>query len=124
MAFTTVLAAIAASVALMRGVIGIFGVVSSVVTERTGELGVRLALGAEPAAALGWLCGKGLVGLAGIAIGLPPHLSGGRLIESLLYGVSSCDPGGFAVTIVTRAVALLACWLPARLNPLDAVRAD
>ena len=67
--------------------------------------------------------------LAGIAIGLATALVGNRLIESLLYGVSSRDPGVFAITTVTlRAVALLACWLPARraarLNPLEALRAD
>ena len=71
----------------------------------------------------------GLVAIAGIAIGLATALAGGRLIESLLYGVSSRDPRVFAITTVTLlAVTLLACWLPARraarLNPLDALRAD
>ena len=71
----------------------------------------------------------GLVAVAGIAIGLATALAGSRLIESLLYGVSSRDPGVFAITTLTLlAVALLACWLPARraarLNPLDALRTD
>src|SRR2546425_2086918 len=130
MAFTMVLLAIAAGVALTLGVIGIYGVMSYVVTQRTGEIGVRLALGAEPAsvARMGVRQG-GLVAPAGIAIGLATALAGSRLIESLLYGVSSRDPGVFATTTVTLlAVALLACWLPARraarLNPLDALRTD
>jgi len=94
MAFTMVLVAIAASVALMLGMIGIFGVMSYVVTQRTGEIGVRLALGAEPASVARMVVRQGgLVALAGIAIGLATALAGSRLIESLLYGVSSRDPG-------------------------------
>ena len=130
MAFTMVLLAIAAGVALTLGVIGIYGVMSYVVTQRTGEIGVRLALGAEPASVARMVVRQGgLVALAGVAIGLATALAGSRLIESLLYGVSSRDPGVFATTTVTLlAVALLACWLPARraarLNPLDALRTD
>jgi putative ABC transport system permease protein len=130
MAFTMVLLVIAASVALMLGVIGIYGVMSYVVTQRTGEIGVRLALGAEPASVARMVVRQGgLVALVGIAIGLATALAGSRLIESLLYGVSSRDPGVFATTTLTLfAVALLACWLPARraarLNPLDALRTD
>ena len=114
----------------MLGVIGIFGVMSYVVTQQTGEIGVRLALGAEPASVARMVVRKGgLVALAGIAIGLATALAGSRLLESLLYGVSSRDPRVFAITTVTLlAVALLACWLPARraarLNPLEALRAD
>jgi putative ABC transport system permease protein len=130
MAFTMVLLAIAASVALMLGVIGIYGVMSYVVTQRTGEIGVRLALGAEPASVSRMIVRQGgLVAFGGIAIGLAAALAGSRLIESLLYGVSSRDPGVFATTTLTLlVVALLACWLPARraarLNPLDALRMD
>jgi putative ABC transport system permease protein len=129
-AFTMVLLAIAASVALMLGVIGIYGVMSYVVTQRTGEIGVRLALGAEPASVSRMIVRQGgLVAIAGITIGLATALAGSRLIESLLYGVSSRDPRVFAITTLTLlAVALLACWLPARraarLNPLEALRAD
>jgi ABC-type antimicrobial peptide transport system permease subunit len=130
MAFMMVLLAIAAAVALTLGVIGIYGVMSYVVTQRTGEIGVRLALGAEPASVARMVVGQGgLVALAGIAIGLATALAGSRLIESLLYGVSSRDPGVFATTtVMLLALALLACWLPARraarLNPLEALRAD
>jgi putative ABC transport system permease protein len=130
MAFMTILLAIAAGVALTLGVIGIYGVMSYVVTQRTGEIGVRLALGAEPASVARMIVRQGaLVALAGMAIGLATALAGSRLIESLLYGVDSRDPGVFAATTLTLfAVALLACWLPARraarLDPLDALRAD
>jgi putative ABC transport system permease protein len=130
MAFTMVLLAIAASVALMLGVIGIYGVMSYVVTQRTGEIGVRLALGAEPAGVSRMIVRQGgLVAVAGSTVGVATALAGGRLIESLLYGVSSRDPRVFAITTVTLlAVALLACWLPARraarLNPLEALRTD
>src|SRR4029077_2907089 len=130
MAFMMILLAIAAGVALMLGVIGIYGVMSYIVTQRTGEIGVRLALGAEPASVARMIVRQGaLVALAGIAIGLAAALAGSRLIESTLYGVSSRDPGVFATTTLTPlAVALFACWLPARraarLNPLDALRTD
>jgi putative ABC transport system permease protein len=130
MAFTMVLLAIAAGVALMLGVIGIYGVMSYVVTQRTGEIGVRLALGAEPASVARMIVRQGgLVALAGIAVGLATASAGSRLIESLLYGVSSRDSGVFATTTLTLlAVALLACWLPARraarLSPLEALRTD
>jgi len=125
MAFTMVLVAIAASVALMLGMIGIFGVMSYVVTQRTGEIGVRLALGAEHASVARMVVRQGgLVAPAGIAIGLATALAGSRLIGSLLYGVRATRVF-FAITTVTlRAVALLACWLLARLNPLEALRAD
>jgi putative ABC transport system permease protein len=130
MAFTMVLLAIAAGVALTLGVIGIYGVMSYVVTQRTGEIGVRLALGAEPATVAGMIVRQGgLVALAGIAVGLAAAWAGSRLIESLLYGISSHDPVVFTTTTLTLlAVAMVACWLPARraarLNPLEALRTD
>jgi ABC-type antimicrobial peptide transport system permease subunit len=130
MAFMMILLAIAAGVALTLGVIGIYGVMSYIVTQRTGEIGVRLALGAEPASVARMIVRQGaLVALAGIAIGLATALAGNRLIESLLYGVSSRDLGVFATTaLMLLTVALFACWLPARraarLDPLEALRAE
>ena len=130
MAFMMILLAIAAGVALTLGVIGIYGVMSYIVTQRTGEIGVRLALGAEPASVARMIVQQGaLVALAGILIGLGTALAGSRLIESLLYGVSSRDLGVFAPTaLMLLTVALFACWLPARraarLDPLQALRAD
>ena len=130
MAFTMVLIAIAAGVALMLGVIGIYGVMSYIVSQRTGEIGVRLALGAEPGSVAAMIVRQGgIVALVGITVGLATAFAGSRLIESLLYGVSPRDPGVFAATTLTLlAVALLACWLPARraarLSPLEALRTE
>jgi putative ABC transport system permease protein len=130
MGFTMVLIAIAAGVALTLGVVGIYGVMSYVVSQRTGEIGVRLALGAEPGSIAGMIVRQGgAVALAGITIGLAAAFAGSRFIASLLYGVSPRDPGVFAVTTLTLlGVALLACWLPARrasrLSPLEALRTD
>jgi ABC-type antimicrobial peptide transport system permease subunit len=130
MAFTMVLIAIAAIIALMLGVIGIYGVMAYIVSQRTGEIGVRLALGAEPGSVAGMIVRQGgIVALAGVTAGLATALAGSRLIESLLYGVSPRDPGVFAVTtLILLSVGLLACWLPARraarLSPLEALRTD
>jgi putative ABC transport system permease protein len=130
MAFTMALLSIAAAVALMLGLIGIYGVMSYIVSQRTGEIGVRLALGAEPRTVAGAIVRQGaLVALAGIAVGLAAAIAGGRLIESLLYGVSSRDPGVLvAMTIALLGVAVVACWLPARraarLSPIEALRTD
>jgi len=130
MAFTMVLIAIAAGVALTLGVIGIYGVMSYIVTQRTGEIGVRLALGAQSASVAGMIVRQGgLVALAGVAVGLVTAVAGSRVIESLLYGVSPRDPSVFsATTLLLLGVALVACWLPARraarLSPLEALRTE
>jgi putative ABC transport system permease protein len=130
MGFTMVLLVIAAAVALVLGVIGIYGVMSYIVSQRTGEIGVRLALGAEPGSVAGMIVWQGgIAALAGISAGLSVAFTGSRLIESLLYGVSPRDPSVFAAaTLLLFGVALFACWLPARraarLNPIDALRAE
>jgi putative ABC transport system permease protein len=130
MAFTMVLLAIAAGVSLLLGVIGNYGGMHYIVSQRTGEIGVRLALGAEPGSVARMIVRQGgLVGLAGITVGLAMALAGSRLIESLLYGVSPRDPGVFAgTTLLLLGVVLLACWLPARraarLSPLEALRTE
>jgi putative ABC transport system permease protein len=130
MAFTMVLLAIAATVALVLGMIGVYGVMSYIVTLRTGEIGVCLALGAEPRHVARMIVRQGgIVALAGIIVGLAAAFAGSRLIESLLYAVSPRDPGVFAATtLVLLTVALLACWLPARraarLSPLEALRTE
>jgi predicted permease len=130
MAFMMTLLAIAAAVALLLGIVGIYGVVSYVVSQRTSEIGVRLALGAKPQNVVAMIAGQGgLVALAGAFVGLTIAFAGGRLIESLLYGVSPRDPFVFIMSTVTLlGIALLACWLPARrasrINPVVALRAD
>jgi ABC-type antimicrobial peptide transport system permease subunit len=128
MAFTMALLAIAAAVTLLLGVVGIYGVMSYIVSQRTGEIGVRLALGEAPGAIAAAIVRQGgLVTLSGLAVGLSVAFASGRLIQALLYGVSADDPVVFAVTpAVLLAVALVACWVPARraskLNPLEALR--
>src|SRR5687767_13153861 len=130
MTFTMALLAIAAMVSLVLGVIGIYGVTAYIVTQRTNEIGVRLALGAEPARITKQIVTQGgLVALAGIAIGLLAALAGSRLLASVLYGISPRDPAVFTVTAVTlQVVALAACWIPARraakLDPTIALRAE
>jgi putative ABC transport system permease protein len=130
MAFTMVLLAIAAAVALLLGTVGIYGVMSYIVSQRTSEIGVRLALGAEPASiATQVLRQGGLVALGGISAGLAVAFAGSAAIASVLYGISPRDPAVFGGTAVALlAVALLACWLPARrasrLSPLVALRAE
>jgi predicted permease len=130
MAFTMVLLAIASGVALMLGIVGIYGVVSYIVSQRTGEIGVRLALGAEPGAIVRMIVRQsGLVALAGITVGLAAALAGSRLIEALLYDVSPRDPGVFtAVTLALLGVAVVACWLPAwrasRIDPAVVLRSE
>jgi putative ABC transport system permease protein len=130
MAFTVALLAIAAAVAVMLGVIGIYGVMAYIVGQRTAEIGVRLALGAEPGSVARAIVRQGgLVALAGIAFGLAAAWAGSRFLESLLYNVSPRDPGIFAATaMVLLLVAMAACWLPARraarLSPVDALRME
>src|SRR5262249_54854539 len=93
MAFTMVLLAIAAGVALLLGLVGIYGVMSYLVTQRTSEIGVRLALGAEPRSVTRMIVRQGaVVAVMGIASGLTAAAAGGGVIKSLLYGVSPRDP--------------------------------
>ena len=130
MAFTMALLVIAAAVTLLLGIVGIYGVMSYVVTQRTGEIGVRLALGEAPGAIAMAIVRQGaLVTLIGLAVGLAVALAGGRLIQALLYDVSPRDPVVLAGTsALLLAVALMACWLPARraskLSPLEALRPE
>jgi predicted permease len=124
MAFTMVLLAIAASVALLLGLVGVYGTTAYIVTQRTGEIGVRLALGAEPTSVVRMIVWQGgTVAMAGVVVGVITALVGTRLMESLLYGVSPRDPSIFASTsLILLVVAVVACWLPARraarLSPL------
>jgi putative ABC transport system permease protein len=120
--------AVFAAVALLLTALGIFGVASSSVTQRTHEIGVRLALGAQRGDVLRLMLGQGLVlALVGGAIGVVAALGLSRYLESLVFGVSTSDPLTFAAaSVVLLAIAALATYLPARratrIDPIEALR--
>lgn len=118
------------ALALLLAAIGIFGVMSNAVSQRTREIGIRIALGADAQEIVKLIVGQGLllVGI-GIAIGLGVAALGTRLLARLLYGVSALDPVTFVgVTALLAATAFLACYLPARratkVDPMVALRRD
>ena len=128
--FTLVMLAIAAAVALALGVVGIYGVISYVVSQRTREIGVRMALGADRRNVRRMVLRQGVI-LAGIGvvIGLVAAVGLTRFMSSLLYGVEATDPVTFAaVAALLTAVALVASYLPAvrasRTDPLVALRCE
>src|SRR5215468_3084427 len=114
--------------ALSLAAVGIYGVLSYAVTERTREMGVRLALGARPRDLLKLVVGQGMMlTLIGLVIGVGASFALTRLIAKLLFGVSATDPLTFIVIpLLLAAVAMLACWMPARratrIDPLAALR--
>jgi len=128
--FTLVMLGIAGSMALLLGVIGIYGVIAYAVAQRRREIGIRLALGAERAA-LRWMFVRSALALTGIgvAIGLGAAAGLMQLMKSLLFGVSPIDPLTYtAVTVVLAAVAMVASYVPARraaaVNPVEALRSE
>jgi ABC-type antimicrobial peptide transport system permease subunit len=114
--FTLVMLAIAGGMALALGVIGIYGVIAYSVAQRTREVGIRSALGAEPRqlARMFLLHGLALSGV-GVAAGLAAALALGRVMSSLLFGIGPMDPASYAAALsVTIATAALATYIPAR----------
>jgi predicted permease len=128
--FTMTLLTIAALVALALGVVGLYGVISYVVSQRRNEIGVRMALGARPAQIRRMVLRQAaFLALAGIAVGLGVAAGLTRLMESLLFGVSARDPWIFAGSALALVlVSLAASDLPARraagVQPLDSLRAE
>jgi putative ABC transport system permease protein len=120
--FSTVLLGAFALLALILAAVGIYGVMSYIVSLRINEIGIRMALGAQPRDIWRLIVGSGArLALAGIAIGLAGALALTRLLSSLLFEVRATDPVTFAaVALLLAAVALLACYVPAR----RAMRAD
>ena len=118
------------ALASLLAAIGLYGVMSYSVVRRTGEIGIRLALGAQTRAVLWMVMRESLLLLAvGLAIGLPLTWACTQLIRDQLYGVKAIDPASFAAAIVIVAVmTLFAAWLPARraaqIDPMNALRCD
>ena len=128
--FTVLLLGIAAGIALLLGTVGIYGVISYIVSRRTQEIGVRMALGAARGTVLRGVVGQGmtLTGI-GIVVGLLGGWGLSRVLASLLYGVTATDPLTFVGTAGLLAiVALLATWIPARrasrVDPAEALRSE
>jgi putative ABC transport system permease protein len=123
-----VLASIFGVLALILTMVGIYGVISYSVSRRTNEIGIRVAMGARPLDILRLVVGQGMnLTAIGVVLGLVVALILGRLLASLLYGVSATDPVLFAAsTLLLAAVATLACYIPARraarLDPVVALR--
>lgn len=128
--FTMTLLVLGAAIALFLGAIGIYGVTSYTVSRRTGEIGVRQALGADPGRVRAMVLGQGIrLAALGVAIGLAGSLALGRLIASLLFGVSAYDPITLAAGSVTfLVVAALATAIPshraAAVPPAVALRTE
>jgi ABC-type antimicrobial peptide transport system permease subunit len=129
-AFAMMIVGLAASVALLLGIVGVYAVVSYAVTKRTREIGVRLALGARPGDVRHMVIRQGgVVVIGGAAAGLAAAIGLTRFMQAILHGVSATDPWSFAaLTALLLVVAAFALWLPARrasrVNPIDALRVE
>lgn len=128
--FNTWLMSLFAALALALALIGLYGVLAYNVVQRTREIGIRLALGAQPNSIVALVMTQGLrLVLFGLALGLAGAYALTRLLGRLLYGVSAADAPTFAViTLLLLLAALLACWIPARramrVDPLVALRRE
>jgi putative ABC transport system permease protein len=126
--YRTLLLCLFAAVALLLAGVGIYGVISYGASQRTRELGVRMALGAQSKDVLLLVLGQGLkLALSGVLLGVAGALALTRLVKTFLFGVSATDPLTFAaIALLIMAVSLLACWIPGRratkIDPMVALR--
>jgi ABC-type antimicrobial peptide transport system permease subunit len=126
--FLSALVGTFAALAALLAAVGIYGVLSYAVTQRTREIGIRMALGAGRGRVLGEVLREGMtVASVGFALGLAGAFAAGRAMESLLHEVKPRDVSIFAATVaVLGVVTVLACWIPARraarLSPTTALR--
>jgi len=128
--FTLIMLCVAGSMALLLGIVGIYGVISYAVSQRTREIGIRMALGARKETLTAMFVRQGLL-LAGIGAvaGLVVAFAVMRLMASLLFHVSPLDPWTYSLaTLCVLAIAWIACYLPSRraavVNPVNALRAE
>ncbi|MCU1381922.1 MAG: hypothetical protein JWL71_619 [Acidobacteria bacterium] len=128
--FTTTLIAIFAAVALTLAAVGLYGVLSTIVRQRTAEIGMRMVFGAPRSSILNLVVGEGLkLGAAGIVIGLAGAFAITRVMASMLVGVNATDPATFAaIVLLFGIIAVAASWVPARrasrLDPMQAIREE
>ena len=126
--FSLMLIAVFAAIAVLLAGVGLYGVLSTVVRQRTSEIGVRMALGAAPSQIFGLMIGHGLrLSAAGIGLGIVVALALTRVMSSMLVGVKASDPITYvAMAALFFLITAIACWMPGRraagLDPLVALR--
>lgn len=130
LSFTMLTLAVVAGLALLLGVIGLYGVLSYVVAQRTREIGVRMAFGATTGAVRRLVVSQGArVVLIGVVLGTAAALASTRLLDALLFGISAVDPIVFVLmSLMMLAIGMLASYMPARrasaVNPVESLRSD